>query len=169
MLRLDTDFYESTLHELKHLYPRLTPGGVLIIDDYGSFYGARKAVDEYFAERDAPPLLARIDRDARLATRRCRRHARHVPPRARSTSRRRATRRSAMAAGILAGVQPDPRTLLRGLGTCVAAVPARLRTANRTIGMPVTPEGVGGAASRTARSSPRTPGSTSTRSPVTHR
>ena len=49
LLRLDTDWYESTAHELKHLYPLLVPGGVIIIDDYGHWEGARKAVDEYIA------------------------------------------------------------------------------------------------------------------------
>ncbi len=48
LLRLDTDWYESTMAELNHLYPRLVSGGVLIIDDYGHFKGAKKAVDEYF-------------------------------------------------------------------------------------------------------------------------
>ena len=47
LLRLDTDWYESTYHELRHLYPRISPGGVLIIDDYGHWAGARKAVDAY--------------------------------------------------------------------------------------------------------------------------
>lgn len=65
LLRLDTDWYESTRHELIHLYPRLTPGGVLIIDDYGHFQGARRATDDYFA--DAPVLLSRIDYTGRLA------------------------------------------------------------------------------------------------------
>ncbi len=37
VLRLDTDFYNSTLHELIHLYPRLSPGGILIVDDYGAW------------------------------------------------------------------------------------------------------------------------------------
>ena len=46
-LRLDTDFYESTIKELEILYPRLEKGGVLLIDDYGFWDGARKAVDEY--------------------------------------------------------------------------------------------------------------------------
>src|SRR4051794_12441300 len=50
LLRLDTDWYSSTLHELEHLYPRLEVGGVLIIDDYGHWEGARTAVDEYFAD-----------------------------------------------------------------------------------------------------------------------
>jgi O-methyltransferase len=49
ILRLDTDFYESTRAELEILYPRLSTGGVLIVDDYGEWAGARKAVDEYFA------------------------------------------------------------------------------------------------------------------------
>jgi len=57
LLRLDTDWYESTRHELIHLFPRLTTGGVLIIDDYGHWKGARRAVDEYFAEIGARILL----------------------------------------------------------------------------------------------------------------
>ena len=64
VLRLDTDYYSSTRHELEHLYPRLTPGGVLIIDDYGTYEGARKAVDEYFAGRR--PLLAPTDSSGRM-------------------------------------------------------------------------------------------------------
>jgi O-methyltransferase len=48
VLRLDTDWYSSTKIELEILYPRLVRGGVLIIDDYGHWQGARKAVDEYF-------------------------------------------------------------------------------------------------------------------------
>lgn len=47
ILRLDTDFYDSTKHELEHLYPRLQEGGIFITDDYGSWSGARKACDEY--------------------------------------------------------------------------------------------------------------------------
>lgn len=48
VLRLDTDFYESTLLELKVLWPKVVSGGVLILDDYGHWEGARRAVDEYF-------------------------------------------------------------------------------------------------------------------------
>jgi O-methyltransferase len=51
LLRLDTDWYESTLHELEHLYPILNREGVLIIDDYGHWQGCKKAVDEYFTEK----------------------------------------------------------------------------------------------------------------------
>ena len=71
LLRLDTDWYESTRHELQWLYPKLVPGGVLIIDDYGHWRGCRKAVDEYFAQGHAPrPLLSRIDYSARIAVKR---------------------------------------------------------------------------------------------------
>jgi hypothetical protein len=67
LLRLDTDWYESTKHELDHLYPRLADGGVLIVDDYGHWQGARRAVDEYFAATAAPLLLSRIDYTGRIA------------------------------------------------------------------------------------------------------
>ncbi len=66
MLRLDTDWYESTRHELEHLYPRLSPGGVLIIDDYGHWQGCRRAVDEYFGSRKIDLLLNRIDYSGRI-------------------------------------------------------------------------------------------------------
>lgn len=66
LLRLDTDWYESTRHELVHLYPRVSPGGVLIIDDYGHWEGSARAVDEYFAEHP-PVLLSRIDYSGRMA------------------------------------------------------------------------------------------------------
>ncbi len=64
LLRLDTDWYESTKHELTHLFPLLSKGGVIIIDDYGHYAGAKKAVDEYFA--DKPILLNRIDYTGRI-------------------------------------------------------------------------------------------------------
>jgi O-methyltransferase len=67
VLRLDTDWYDSTRHELLHLYPRLAAGGILIIDDYGDWQGARKAVDEYFDEQKIPIFLHRIDHTGRIA------------------------------------------------------------------------------------------------------
>lgn len=67
ILRLDTDWYESTRHELEQLYPRLSVGGVLIIDDYGHWQGARRAVDEYIESTGARLLLSRIDYTGRLA------------------------------------------------------------------------------------------------------
>ena len=66
LLRLDTDWYESTRHELVHLYPLLSRHGVLVIDDYGHWQGARKAVDEFFASRAEPAFLHRVDYTARL-------------------------------------------------------------------------------------------------------
>ena len=66
LLRLDTDYYSSTAHEMAHLYPRINPGGVLIVDDYGDFVGAKAAVDEYFESADEHVLLNRIDSTGRL-------------------------------------------------------------------------------------------------------
>jgi O-methyltransferase len=66
LLRLDTDWFESTYRELTHLFPRLMVGGVLIIDDYGQWRGAREATDQYFEEIKTPVLLQRIDRTGRL-------------------------------------------------------------------------------------------------------
>lgn len=66
VLRLDTDWYASTRHELVHLYPRLSSGGVLIVDDVGHWDGARRAVEEYFSETAEPILLARTDYSGRL-------------------------------------------------------------------------------------------------------
>ena len=67
ILRLDTDWYESTRHELQHLFPRLSGGGVLIIDDYGHYEGARRAVDEFIAENKTPLLLNRVNYTARIS------------------------------------------------------------------------------------------------------
>lgn len=67
LLRLDTDWYESTRHEMIHLFPRLAVGGVLILDDYGHWLGARRAVDEYLGERNVPLFLQKIDYTGRYA------------------------------------------------------------------------------------------------------
>ncbi|MGZ3811443.1 MAG: TylF/MycF/NovP-related O-methyltransferase [Mucilaginibacter sp.] len=66
LLRLDTDFYESTKHELTYLFPLLVTGGVLIIDDYGDWEGARKAVDEFVGSENIKILLNRIDSTGRI-------------------------------------------------------------------------------------------------------
>ena len=66
LLRLDTDWYESTRHELVTLYPRIPCGGVLIVDDYGHFAGSKKAVDEYLHEHHVRMLLHRIDYTGRI-------------------------------------------------------------------------------------------------------
>lgn len=60
ILRLDTDFYTSTKVELETLYPALSPGGVLIVDDYGVYKGSRQATDEFLAATRPAPLLNRI-------------------------------------------------------------------------------------------------------------
>jgi O-methyltransferase len=67
LLRLDTDWYASTRHELVHLYPRLSRGGVLLLDDYGHWTGARLAVDEYLSENNLYLLLNRVDASGRVA------------------------------------------------------------------------------------------------------
>lgn len=67
LLRLDTDVYRSTYHELVHLYPALSVGGVLIIDDYGVFEGSRLATDMYLGENQVPLFQSRINASVRLA------------------------------------------------------------------------------------------------------
>ena len=66
LLRLDTDWYASTKLEMEQLWPRLVPGGILIVDDYGHLDGARRAVDEYLAEIGVPMFLHRIDYTGRI-------------------------------------------------------------------------------------------------------
>lgn len=67
ILRLDTDWYESTRHELLHLYPVLAENGVLIVDDYGHWRGSKEATDEYFAPLESCPSFHRIDYTGVLA------------------------------------------------------------------------------------------------------
>jgi len=66
ILRLDTDWFESTKHELDHLYPLLQKGGVMITDDYGHWAGAKEAIDAYFKTNNIYMLLNRIDYTGRL-------------------------------------------------------------------------------------------------------
>ncbi len=65
ILRLDTDFYESTKVELENLYPKVSSGGMVILDDYGVWQGVRKAVDEYFVKNDISVVLNYIDKPRR--------------------------------------------------------------------------------------------------------
>jgi hypothetical protein len=67
LLRLDTDWYSSTKHEIEHLYPRLSTHGVLLLDDYGHYQGARRAIDEYFDRAGKRPFFTRIDYSCRAA------------------------------------------------------------------------------------------------------
>ncbi len=64
ILRLDTDWYSSTKKELEILFPLLEKNGVLIIDDYGFWKGARKAVDEYFKNKNV--TMFKIDFTGRM-------------------------------------------------------------------------------------------------------
>jgi len=59
LLRLDTDWFESTKAELETLWPRLVKGGTIIIDDYGHWMGVRKATQEYFAHH-LPDYVRRL-------------------------------------------------------------------------------------------------------------
>lgn len=67
LLRLDTDWYQSTRHELIHLFPKISQGGILIIDDYGHWEGAKAAVDEYLQENNLQIFLNRLDYTGRIA------------------------------------------------------------------------------------------------------
>ena len=67
LLRLDTDFYESTKHELETLYDLVVPNGIIIIDDYGHWSGSKKAVNEFIEKRKLKIFLNRIDYTGRLA------------------------------------------------------------------------------------------------------
>lgn len=67
LLRLDTDWYESTKHCMEHLFPLLVKGGVLILDDYGTWEGAKQAVDEYIEKYNVPILLNAVNKTVRVA------------------------------------------------------------------------------------------------------
>jgi len=61
ILRLDTDWYDSTKLEFVKLYPSVSKGGIVLIDDYGHWQGAKLATDEYLSTLAAKPFLNRID------------------------------------------------------------------------------------------------------------
>jgi hypothetical protein len=61
--RIDCDLYESTRDAITALYPKLSPGGFLIVDDYGSFDACRHAVDEYRMHHRIEVPIERIDAD----------------------------------------------------------------------------------------------------------
>lgn len=67
MLRLDTDWYESTRHEMNNLFPQLVQKGIIIIDDYGHWLGAKKAIDEYVDQNKITLFLHKVDYTARIA------------------------------------------------------------------------------------------------------
>lgn len=61
ILRLDGDWYESTKVCLENLYDKVVPGGYVIIDDYGHWEGAKRALEEFFQKRNIKPELTKID------------------------------------------------------------------------------------------------------------
>jgi hypothetical protein len=71
LLRLDTDWYASTKVELEVLYERLVPGGICILDDYGHWEGARRAVDDFFIDQPPRPLMIPIDYSGRIFMKPC--------------------------------------------------------------------------------------------------
>lgn len=64
ILRLDGDYYSSTMDALTALYDRVTLGGYIIVDDYNSLASCHRAVDDFFRSRDIAPRLTEIDRAA---------------------------------------------------------------------------------------------------------
>jgi len=66
LLCLGTDLYESTYHELTHLYQKVTTQEVVIIDDYGHFQGSQEPTDKYFSEESREVLFHRIDCSCRV-------------------------------------------------------------------------------------------------------
>jgi O-methyltransferase len=62
LIRLDGDMYSSTMDSLLNLYPKLSVGGYVIIDDYGGIEACRKAVDEFRANRRIEAPITKIDR-----------------------------------------------------------------------------------------------------------
>ena len=61
VLRLDGDLYESTMDALRHLYPKLSPGGYVIVDDYGAYPACREAVHDYRDEHGITEPIREID------------------------------------------------------------------------------------------------------------
>lgn len=71
LLRLDGDWYESTKVCLEHLYPMLSDGGVVVIDDYGYNIGCHNAVHEYFTLQKIHPLLSYVNKSCRYFIKPC--------------------------------------------------------------------------------------------------
>ena len=88
LLRLDTDFFDSTYAELKLLYPRVSLNAPVIIDDYGHWKGCRDAVEQYFAEE--------------------RTSGRHQRPHQKAPSRRPALNRWGRSRGLVNSGAPYP-------------------------------------------------------------
>jgi len=65
-MRLNTDCYVSTMQALSVLFPRVVPGGVIVVDDCGPLLGPRKAFEDYCTEQQVPLLLSRVDYRSRV-------------------------------------------------------------------------------------------------------
>ena len=61
VLRLDGDLYESTIQVLEGFYPRLSPGGFCIIDDYGAMLSCRAAVEDFRRDHGVNEPIVNID------------------------------------------------------------------------------------------------------------
>ena len=61
ILRLDGDYYDSTMDALDHLYHRVSRGGFVIIDDYGAVDGCKRAVQEFRSKFEIEEPLQKID------------------------------------------------------------------------------------------------------------
>jgi len=68
VLHVDGDWYESVKATLENLYARVSKGGIIQIDDYGHWAGARRAVDEFMSQRGITQPLRRIDFSGRQLT-----------------------------------------------------------------------------------------------------
>ena len=65
ILRLDGDWYASTKVCLEYLYDKVVFGGIVILDDYGTYEGCKRAVDEYLKKRNIQAYLSHVDSDCR--------------------------------------------------------------------------------------------------------
>jgi O-methyltransferase len=64
IIRLDADLYESTYQALENLYPKLSSGGYIIVDDYNAFPNCKKAVDHYRKMLNISDTIIEIDNEA---------------------------------------------------------------------------------------------------------
>ena len=65
LLHIDGDWYESVRTSLEYLYDKVVPGGIIQFDDYGYWKGARKAIDEFLAQRRIEAPLRKLDYSGR--------------------------------------------------------------------------------------------------------
>jgi O-methyltransferase len=64
ILRMDGDLYTSTMDVLSALYDKVSPGGYIIVDDYFSWAGCRRAVEEYRNARKIEAPITPIDKQS---------------------------------------------------------------------------------------------------------